>query len=530
MNNPATHKHTQYSVNGLTYTKMGLISLFAWLLWGDFCFEMMEMLKPKLLPLLLQGEHFGLNASSTALMIMFGTIPGITGLILGPAISFKSDRYRSPKGRRIPFIIWTIPLLAMSLFGIGMGPFYKVWFSSLDGMFGLTAAHYAILLIGLCVGLFHCMDEFVNSVFWYLFADVVPEEFLGRFNALFRLVSQGANVLFMFYVFPMAETHFHQIFFGFGLLYVVGFFIMCNRVKEGTYPPPDDIGKNPGILAQTKIYITECFSHKIYINIFLFSIFTYMGSTIAMTNTVIFHQYGLNLSLEEIGKWIGYLTIITVVLAYPAGWLVDRFNAIRITLVMLLPVIIFQAISFFLMKDLKTFIILEGGRMIGGSLMAVAVYPMLIGLFPKDKFGQFCSCNGAMRSVAMMLAAPVIGIILDQLTNRGLSKFDFRWTYMIGAICQVSAIYFLLQVYSIWKSRGGAESYVPPGSALEKQQQARTVVNAPTNVRGVGGESFPGITSCFTNPLSMLKSKSSNRIERTTPCRSSENPCSRGSE
>jgi hypothetical protein len=450
---------------------MGLISLFAWLLWGDFCFEMMEMLKPKLLPLLLQGEHFGLNASSTALMIMFGTIPGITGLILGPAVSFKSDRYRGPKGRRIPFIVWTIPLLVMSLFGIGLGPFYKDWLLFLDGTFGLTAAHYAILLIGLCVGLFHCMDEFVNSVFWYLFADVVPEAFIGRFNALFRLVSQGANVLFMFFVFPRAETHFHQIFFGFGMLYLVGFLVMCNRVKEGTYPPPDDVSENAGVLAQVKIYITECFSHKIYINVFLFSIFSYMGATIAMTNAVIFHQYGLKLTLEEIGHWTGYLTIITVVLAYPAGWLVDRFNAMRVTMVILIPIILFQAISYFLMKDLKTFVVLEGGRMICGSLMAVAVYPMLIMLFPRDKFGQFCSCNGAMRSVAMMLAAPIIGLILDQLTNHGLSKMDFRWTYLIGAICQVAGFFFLLRVNSIWKAHGGVKGYVAPGSAKGEQRE-----------------------------------------------------------
>jgi len=473
----ATPEKDKYSINGLTYTKMGLVALFAWLLWGDFCFSMMEILKPKLLPLLLQKESFGLNASSTAFMIMFGTIPGITGILIGPAVSFKSDRYRSPQGRRIPFIKWTMVPLVLALFGIGFGPFYKDWFVALDGFLGLSAAHYAILLIGFFVAMFHCMDEFVNCVYWYLFADVVPEAFIGRFAALFRLVGIGATTLFMWKIFPLAETSFHWIFFGIGVLYLFGFSLMCSRVKEGEYPPPEDIGENPGIIEQAKIYITECFKYKIYVNLFLFSIFSYMASTIALANVVIFHTDGIGLSLEQIGKVGAAIGIVTMVLAYPSGWLVDKFNAMRITLLMLFPIMAFQGASFFLMRDFNSFVALEGGRAVFLSLLGAATYPMLIVIFPKDKFGQFCSCNGAMRSVAMMLAAPLMGFILDLLTDAGRSKFDFRWGYMLGTVCYVFAFFFLYNVYREWKARGGIKAYVAPGSALEKEMLAKAAAS-----------------------------------------------------
>jgi hypothetical protein len=45
----------RYTVGTLTYTKMGLVSLFAWLLWGDFCFQVMESLNPAIIPLKLRS-------------------------------------------------------------------------------------------------------------------------------------------------------------------------------------------------------------------------------------------------------------------------------------------------------------------------------------------------------------------------------------------------------------------------------------------------------------------------------------------
>ena len=42
---------TVYHCGTLDYTRKTLIYLFIWMLWGDFCYTMMEMLIPTLLPL-----------------------------------------------------------------------------------------------------------------------------------------------------------------------------------------------------------------------------------------------------------------------------------------------------------------------------------------------------------------------------------------------------------------------------------------------------------------------------------------------
>ena len=97
----------QYHCGALTYTKMGLTALFAWLLWGDFCFTLMEAVGPSVLPLKLKS----LGCSNWLIGLVLTTVPNIFTMTVCPYVSVKSDRYRSRWGRRIPFIVWTMPFL-----------------------------------------------------------------------------------------------------------------------------------------------------------------------------------------------------------------------------------------------------------------------------------------------------------------------------------------------------------------------------------------------------------------------------------
>ena len=79
-----------YTVGTLTYTKLGLVSLFGWLLWGDFCFQVMESLNPAIIPLKL----LSLDAPNWAIALIMVTLLGILNRTICPWVSFKSDRQR----------------------------------------------------------------------------------------------------------------------------------------------------------------------------------------------------------------------------------------------------------------------------------------------------------------------------------------------------------------------------------------------------------------------------------------------------
>jgi len=162
----SSSKETVYTVGTLTYTKMGLVSLFAWLLWGDFCFQVMESLNPAIIPLKLRS----LDAPNWAIALIMVTLPGILNMTICPWVSFKSDRHRGPMGRRIPFILYTLPFLTACLLLLGFSEqIGRGLHSILPGSWGMSVSAVTITCIGVFMVGFKFFDMFVNSVFWYLF-------------------------------------------------------------------------------------------------------------------------------------------------------------------------------------------------------------------------------------------------------------------------------------------------------------------------------------------------------------------------
>ena len=88
--------NAKFTIGTLVYSKAGLFMLFGWLLWGDFCFTLFETIGgPSILGLYLQDNF---RVSNKTINIMFNIIPMLIGVIVGPILSFKSDRRRGPVG------------------------------------------------------------------------------------------------------------------------------------------------------------------------------------------------------------------------------------------------------------------------------------------------------------------------------------------------------------------------------------------------------------------------------------------------
>ncbi len=118
-------------------------------------------------------------------------------------------------------------------------------------------------LIAILVFAYQFFHMIVGSVYYYLFNDVVPEQYLGRFTTLFRAIGTASGALYNFFVYRYAGTHSKEIFVGFGILYGIGFMLMSLKVKEGEYPPPSQqVGA--GRLSGLKTFFQESYCHKIY--------------------------------------------------------------------------------------------------------------------------------------------------------------------------------------------------------------------------------------------------------------------------
>jgi len=457
-----------YKAGTLSYTGPKLAILFFWLLWGDFCYVTMEAVTPSIMPLKLKA----LGASDTIIALTLSTIPWTIGMFLNPVISFRSDRFRSRWGRRIPFIFLSLPFLVACLVALGFADRLGFALQASGGAWlqqfspkGVTIGVMAILLI--CFTFF---NTFVNSVFWYLFNDVVPEQLLARFMSWFRMVALGSVSLYNLLIFPYAESHTAEIFTGAALLYLVGFGLMCLNVREGEYPPPPPYDKGQsGLLAAAKTYARECHGLPHYWFQFLATGFgAIAGAGVAF---MVFFYQNLGLSLGQIGQLNSCVTITSAVLILGSGWLADRIHPIRVVMIGVAANIFIanplMLIWLFWQPDPATafWINIAIAVCITAPVTAlVGVWdpPLFMRLFPRSRYGQFCSANSIWRAVGSIIGSASIGIFLD--TARHFVG-DARAYFLIAAwqlFFNIPAAWLAWQLFRSWKRYGGDESYVPP--------------------------------------------------------------------
>lgn len=438
----------------LTYTAGGLVVLFAWLLLGDFSWSMRDRSVGPMAMWYL--NHLGVPNLLFGLLI--SSFPALIGLVLGPVISVKSDRHRSRWGRRIPFLLVTTPLAAFGMMGIAVTPFIARW------VHGHFPDESEMVVSVMCFGVFWAAFEIATvasySVFGGLVNDVVPQELLGRFYGLFRAVSLIDGVVFNYWIMGYVPTHFTVILLSVGIFYGASFFWVCLRVKEGQYPPPPPIvpGKRwpGGLWQEVRAYCRDCFSKPYYVAVFLMLMGA--GQAFMPVNTFsIPYAASLGVNMESYGRALALTFFISLVLAYPLGWLADVFHPLRVALASLAGyflVAVMGAIFATTPQAFLTIFVMHG--VLSGAYFTASA-SLGARLFPRVKFAQFASAALAVGSLATMTLTPLMGGLIDQTGN------VYQLTYVLGASTAFLALLIGGYVYFRFMQMGGPQGYTPPG-------------------------------------------------------------------
>ena len=433
------------TVGTLTYTAGGLCILFFWLLFGDFAIAMRERAGiPSVIELLRQH-----HASDTTMSILFSTLPALIGMFLGPLVSFKSDRYRSRWGRRIPFLLIPTPIGALALIGIGCCPWLGAQLSGLLGSVSPGIDFCVLTLFCFFWIIFECVVIMTLAIFAGLINDVVPRGLLGRFYGCFRIISLGAGVIFNYWIFKLTETHLFEIFLGVGLLFGGGFALMCFMVKEGEYPPPQSeeaTVKYPfGFFSNAKVYFVECFSHRYYLWIFA-------ALTLGLMSFYPFNMFAqwyadsLGMPKAILGKLTALSYTVSIVLAFFIGWLVDRFSALKVGIVSLMLFALTTLLGFILIGGIKSFAVIYVLHTVVSGVYATATAALPMVLFPKLRFAQFASANALLIAISTVFLGFVQGPLLDY------SGHNYRLTLLAASVISSVALFSMLIVLRNYKA------------------------------------------------------------------------------
>ena len=471
-----------YRCGSLTYTKAGLVGIFAWLLWGDFCLMLMEAVVPSVLPLKLKA----LGCSNVMMGLIMTTIPGTLNMTICPYASFKSDRYRSKWGRRIPFIASTMPFLCISLFMLGWSDEIRVVLQRhVPVLNGYAPVTVTLALIAFFMAMFQFFNMFVNSVFWYLFNDVVPPQFIGRFIGLLRIVSTLAAALYNYFIFKYAESHMREIFLGATVLYFVGFGLVCLMVKEGEYPllEGESDRDNRGI-AGIKTFLKESFSHKFYWLAFSATACGGMAGAIGGFNVFFFREMGL--SLEQIGKLAAIGGVAVLAAMFLAAVFIDRWHPLRIRVYMTVFGVISSCASwvwiFVNLPGNYFFWLCAGSTLIGALQTALAVTaasPSQMRMFPQSRYGQFCSAQAMLVSFSIIGAGMLAGLFVDGVKHFCHdAEFAYRFNFLWSALFSSTSALLIILVYRDWYRMGGDKYFHPPAPWCAKKVEEIPI--APT--------------------------------------------------
>ncbi|MDD4816833.1 MAG: hypothetical protein PHI85_02555 [Victivallaceae bacterium] len=483
-----------YQRGTLVYTLPKLALVFIWMMVGFLVFNVCTTLPAKMLPI--QLEHLG--ASDTSKMIVLTTIGGILNMTVCPYVGFVSDRHRGRWGRRIPYILFSLPFICVSLLLFAFTDRIGPWFAGVVAP--LTAASpvtMTVLAIAIVMFMYQFYYMYVGSVIHYIANDIIPKEFFGQIIAAINIAVCLGNTLFAVLLYRHAARWYNEIFIGGAIVYGVGMLLMCLFVKEGEYPPLEGEaelqGKTRSVGAVFKnwlhgilIFIRESFSHRLYLLRYLL---TALGSVAGVVWTYTFFlRRELQLDLAAMGKTDGYSGLINLcayfLVLFVFGVLVSRWHPVRIVIY---NVIIGFAGTFIgcrwifgtLSSDafIYSTLILVAAQIPQTTIGSVAGMPFEMLTFPRSRFGSFCSMQALVRSCCVTLAGLVVGMILDQVKGfcpEGSTvyyRYISLWPLAIG-VFQVAAAFCL---YREWNRLGGYKNYACPApwskEGMEKIEQ-----------------------------------------------------------
>lgn len=416
--------------------------------------------------------------------MMIGTVSQIINMVLSPIVSFRSDRTRSRWGRRIPYILATMPPLCLCLAALGftddIGRYIR--HSTWPAQLHLSPLTLIMLSVGFLIMVFQFFNAVLNTVYWYLFADVVPGKFLGRFNGISGVVSSGCGVFFSAFIYGKIQTDTRQIYVGAALLYLVGTTLMCWRVREGHYPvstdEPPRVSRWRSFLADIRTYLRECFCHPLYISYYVYSALLALANACSFA-VILFYVYDLGFSMDHMGKFAALLSIGGMALAFPLGWVVDRIHPIYAMLLALVFLIPLNFVTYF-MGSFVMYMVIQALRLPVGQLASCAQATLTMRLMPKKQYGQFCSANDLVRSFTLIFGGIIGGMFIHHFCRiHGNGGYAYFWLW--ACAFDAAALACLFIVYLYWRRMGGKHfSY-----DAEICVSGLGVKPAPINVEGI---------------------------------------------
>jgi MFS family permease len=356
-------------------------------------------------------EGYGLNNSLIGLLSQERSF---VAALVQPVVGRLSDRTRSPLGRRRPFFLIGIPLMALALLVLALHP--PFW-----------------LMLGIMT-----VAAFFLSIAWdpymALLADLFPPAQRGRAGGFVGLANGLGAILFLVIAFTLWGANQTLVFaLVIGIL-VLTFGFTFLTVKETPLSGELTHEQQRSVRPNPVQYLRELRRYPEAAKYVLALTFFWLGSGGAAPFVTRFGEHALGATQAESFLLPIMFTVCTALFAVPAGYLADRIGKKQV----LMGGLIVYAVAALVGSQSQN--LLQGAVALAvlgiGNAGLITLNPLLTDLIPQRRVAELLGLASAVFAFAQPLGSVLAGAIVD-FAKLGMSESDaFRASFIFagGAI------------------------------------------------------------------------------------------------
>ncbi|MPM40308.1 hypothetical protein SDC9_86948 [bioreactor metagenome] len=293
---------------------------------------------------------------------------------------------------------------------------------------------------------------------YYLEAEVVPQKCLGQYLAITCIFGSLFAAAFNYFLLEPAMSHMRLVLGSFAAFYMLAYVLQLLFVKEEQMPPPKkEVDEDSSWFVRTIGYLfmffRQCFTRKIFIYLALCTGLNAASNVCRSMYIILFATKELTIDLDTVGKITGISAIISAVLIYFFGKLMDRTHPMLIYFLGGLLVMITNVFSYFFLYDTNSFTVISIVTTLVYAFQNLANMPLLVDILPRDKFGQYASGNAMVNHVSLMIGSALGGVVTGWFGYRVM----FVWDFVVTGLATLA----LIGVYFEWKRYGGRNYKAP---------------------------------------------------------------------
>lgn len=332
------------------------------------------------------------------------TLDNIAAITLQPFFGALSDNTWNRFGRRMPYIIFGLPVAAFAFI-----------------LIPLARTVLPLMLIAITVG--NIAMAVLRAPTVALMPDITPSPLRSKANGVINLMG-GLGALIAYFVlsalykqspvYPFLVTSLLMVVVAFALYYWVR--------EEKTIEHEIVVKKGPGIIKSLVSVFKD--SNSSVRNILLAIFFWFAGWSAV---EAFFTTYGVeqwNLDPGTASFYLGFFSLSFLICAIPSGFIASKFGRRKTIQVGVAGLGLILA-SFTFIEPL---ILVAGLLIVGGAFWALVninSYPMVVDMAKSGQIGTYTGLYYFFASLAAISAPPLVGWLMDLLGIRTLFAFAF---------------------------------------------------------------------------------------------------------